>query len=244
MCNDAIYSSVERGVKGRLKHDAPRCLDIGAGSGDLLALLRQTWPAMKAEACDYHIERFALRDVPITRLDLNTHPLPYPDASFDLVTCSEVLEHVENYRAVLREIRRVLKSGGLMVVTTPNVLNMKSRLRYLVCGFTNLFGPLPVKNQDRFQTSGHVTPIPYFYLAHAMLDCDFRDLQLDTDKLQGSSRALSALFAPLVCFGWNQFLRLERNRYRTLGKENEPYVAQHNSRIIKLGRTIVVSAFK
>jgi len=130
------------------------------------------------------------------------------------------------------------------VVTTPNVLNMKSRLRYLVCGFTNLFGPLPVKNQDRFHTSGHITPIPYFYLAHAMLDCDFRDLQLDTDKLQGSSRLLSVLFAPLVSFGWSQFLRLERNRYRTLGKENEPYVAQHNSQTIRLGRTIVVSAFK
>ena len=244
MCNDAIYSSVERVVKRRLKHDVPRCLDIGAGSGDLLALLRQTWPAMQAEACDYHIERFALKDVPITQLDLNTHPLPYPDASFDLVTCSEVLEHVENYRAVLREIRRVLKPGGLMVVTTPNVLNMKSRLRYLVCGFTNLFGPLPVKNQDRFHTSGHVTPIPYFYLAHAMLDCDFHDLQLDTDKLQNSSRLLGILFAPLVCFGWSQFLRLERNRYRTLGKENEPYVAEHNSQTIRLGRTIVVSAFK
>ncbi len=201
-------------------------------------------PAMQAEACDYHIERFALKDVSIVQLDLNIHPLPYPDASFDLVTCSEVLEHVENYRAVLREIRRVLKPGGLMVVTTPNVLNMKSRLRYLVCGFVNLFGPLPVKNQDRFATSGHITPIPYFYLAHAMLDCDFRELQLDTDKLQGSSLALSILFAPLIWFGWSQFLRLERNRYRTLGKENEPYVAQHNSQTIRLGRTIVVSAFK
>lgn len=244
MCNDAIYSSVERVVRQRLKHDAPRCLDIGAGSGDLLALLHQTWPRMQAEACDYHIERFALQDVLITQIDLNTHPLPYPDASFDLVTCSEVLEHVENYRSVLREIQRVLKPNGLMVVTTPNVLNMKSRLRYLVCGFANLFGPLPVKNQDRFHTSGHITPIPYFYLAHSMLDCDFKDLQLSTDKLQNSSRLLSVLFAPLVYFGWRQFLRLEHNRYHTLGKENEPYVIQHNSKIIRLGRTIVVSAFK
>lgn len=244
MCNDAIYCSVERVVKQRLRLETPRCLDIGAGSGDLLKLLRQTWPAMQAEACDYHIERFALADINIVQLDLNTHPLPYTDASFDLITCSEVLEHVENYRAVLREIHRVLKPGGLMVVTTPNVLNMKSRLRYLVCGFVNLFGPLPVRNQDRFATSGHITPIPYFYLVHAMLDSDFRELQLDTDKLQGSSRALNILFAPLLWLGWRQFLRLERERYHTLGEENEPYVAQHNSRVIKLGRTIVVSAFR
>lgn len=244
MCNDAIYGSVERVVKQRLKQVAPCCLDIGAGSGDLLSLLRKNWPAMQAFACDYHIERFALSDVPITQLDLNTHPLPYPDGSFDLVTCSEVLEHVENYRAVLREIRRVLKPGGLMVITTPNVLNMKSRLRYLVCGFANLFGPLPVKNQDRFHTSGHVTPIPYFYLAHALLDCDFCNLQLDTDRLQSSSRLLNILFAPLLWLGWKSFLRLERNRYHTLGMENEPYVVQHNSQTIRLGRTIVVSAIK
>lgn len=82
-----------------------------------------------------------------------------------------------------------------------------------------------MKNQDRFHTGGHVTPIPYFYLANAMLDCNFRDLQLDTNKLQSSSRLLSILFAPLVWLGWSQSLRLERNRYRTLGKENEPYVA-------------------
>lgn len=244
MCNDAIYDSVAEVVKQRLTSEKPRCLDIGAGSGDLLALLRQSMPDLQADACDYHIERFSLRDVPIAQLDLNTHPLPYPDASFDLVTCSEVLEHVENFRAVLREIKRVLKPGGLMVVTTPNVLNMKSRLRYLVTGFANLFGPLPVKNQDRFSTSGHITPIPYFYLAHAMLDCEFHDLKLSTDKLQSSSRYLNILFAPLLWIGWRQFLRLERERYMTLGKGNEPYVMQHNSRVIRLGRTVVVSAFK
>jgi len=77
-----------------------------------------------------------------------------------------------------------------------------------------------------------------------MLDCDFKDVQLSTDKLQGSSRLLGILLAPLVYFGWGQFLRIERSRYQTLGKENEPYVLQHNSKAIRLGRTIVVSAFK
>lgn len=244
MCNEAIYGAVESVVKRRLKSDRPRCLDIGAGSGDLLKLLKQTWPDLQAEACDYHIERFAMPDVNIVQLDLNTHPLPYQDNSFDLVTCSEVLEHVENYRAVLREIHRVLKPGGLMVLTTPNVLNMKSRVRNLVYGFANLFGPLPVKNQDRFHTSGHITPIPYFYLAHALLDCDFHALELDADKLQGSSRVLGWLFAPLVWVGWWHALRRDRYRYRAIGPENEPYVLAQNSEVIKLSRSLVVSALK
>jgi SAM-dependent methyltransferase len=45
--------------------------------------------------------------------------LPFADASFDKIICSEVLEHVPNYRAVLTEIQRVLKPGGLLAITVP-----------------------------------------------------------------------------------------------------------------------------
>ena len=45
--------------------------------------------------------------------------LPFADATFDRVICSEMLEHVPDYRGVLREIRRVLKPGGLLAVSVP-----------------------------------------------------------------------------------------------------------------------------
>jgi SAM-dependent methyltransferase len=45
--------------------------------------------------------------------------LPFPDASFDKVICSEVLEHIDDYQAALREIRRVLKPNGLLAVSVP-----------------------------------------------------------------------------------------------------------------------------
>jgi SAM-dependent methyltransferase len=44
----------------------------------------------------------------------------FPDATYDLVVCSEVLEHVEPWREVVDNIARVLKPGGLLVLTTPN----------------------------------------------------------------------------------------------------------------------------
>ncbi|HSG88552.1 MAG TPA: class I SAM-dependent methyltransferase [Pseudomonadales bacterium] len=45
--------------------------------------------------------------------------LPFPDASFDVVVCSEVLEHIFDHRGVLAEISRVLKPGGRFVTSVP-----------------------------------------------------------------------------------------------------------------------------
>jgi 2-polyprenyl-3-methyl-5-hydroxy-6-metoxy-1,4-benzoquinol methylase len=46
--------------------------------------------------------------------------LPFKDQTFDVVLSTEVIEHVENQKTALREMSRVLKSGGILVITTPN----------------------------------------------------------------------------------------------------------------------------
>ena len=48
--------------------------------------------------------------------------LPFRDATFDRIVCTEVLEHIPNDKAALRELVRVLKPGGLMAVSVPNYL--------------------------------------------------------------------------------------------------------------------------
>ena len=229
-------SGVSSGSTGELE-----LLDIGAGRGELITLLGTTM-RIHARACDYHIDRFALSSVEITRVDLNRQPLPYADQSFDVVCCSEVVEHLENYRALIRQVYKTLKPGGIFIVTTPNVLNLKSRVRYLFTGFASLFGPLPVKNANRASTGGHLTPIPYFYLAHALLDEDFVDIELSTDKYQTTSKILLAFLAPFLWLGWKRFMSLESRRYATVDDVNKPYVLKHNSRLVLLGRTVVCSA--
>jgi SAM-dependent methyltransferase len=52
-------------------------------------------------------------------VDVN-HGLPFPDASFDLIWCSEVIEHLESPEAFVRECNRTIKPGGKLVLTTPN----------------------------------------------------------------------------------------------------------------------------
>jgi len=61
-------------------------------------------------------------------------PLPYPDASFDVVYSTEVIEHVEGHRNFLVEAARVLKPNGWLVLTTPNLHRLISRIHFALSG--------------------------------------------------------------------------------------------------------------
>jgi ubiquinone/menaquinone biosynthesis C-methylase UbiE len=212
------------------------------GGGDLLKQISSAY-RINASACDYHIERFDNNICTINKVDLNKDKLPYDDNYFDLVTCSEVFEHLENYRFVARDAFRVLKKDGILVVTTPNVLNMKSRIRYFISGFANMFGPLPARTDDYYSTGKHITPIPYFYLAHALIDAGFDDIRLNVDKLQKSSLFYMVLLFPLLWPLWKIFLYYER-RGKTLTNNNLNHVSRHFTIQIMAGRTIILSAIK
>ena len=59
----------------------------------------------------------------------NTFALPFCDASFDKVICSEVMEHVHDYTAAARELARVTRPGGLVAVTIPTATSENLYLR-------------------------------------------------------------------------------------------------------------------
>ncbi len=245
MSTQNIYAAVIAVATRRLAyaHMGGAHLDVGAGRGELIRVLRSTIP-LRSTACDVHAQRFEVDGVPCDPVNLNREPLPYADGQFDLVTASEVVEHLENYRGLLRELFRTMKSGGVVVITTPNVLNAKSRIRYLLSGFANLFGPLPVRNDKLYSVRGHITPIPYFYLAHALLDAGFENVELNIDKVQKTSAGWLVALWPLFCVGRLRFMARERNKFKTITPENTPLVASHFSWPLLVGRTIVVSAVK
>ena len=130
------------------------------------------------------------------------------------------------------------------MITTPNVLSAASRARYAVAGFASLFGPLPIRNDKLYTTGGHITMIPYFFLAHGLLDAGFDDIELSIDKRQRTSMFWLALLAPLIFLSRARVFSRERNRFRTITELNEKYVEAHFSTDMLLGRTIVVSALK
>ncbi len=218
-------------------------LDVGAGNGELIDRVMREFP-VTARACDYRDDLITLGDVEVDVANLNTEPLPYPDASFDLVTCTEVIEHLEHFRAPLREIARILRPGGVFVVSTPNVLNLRSRLRYLFFGFYNMFGPLQLGDDRHHSTHGHINPVGYFYLAHALVGAGFTDLSVSVDKHQRGPAVPLALLWPFIRLYEARALRKERDKFHTLDAANEPFVRAMNTTDLLLGRTIVVGCRK
>lgn len=240
LSTDAILAATLAKIRALVPGFRGDYLDVGSGAGKLIVLLRREFPAAKPRACDYRADLLALEDLQVDVADLDADPLPYPDASFDLVSCTEVIEHLRDFRGALREMHRVLRPGGVLVLSTPNVLNLRSRLRYLFFGFFNLFGPLRFGDERRHSTHGHINPVAYFYFAHALDAAGFGEISVAIDKRQrGAWLPFILLWLPLRLYAHFAMAK-ERNKYRTLDERNEPFIRAMNSLDILLGRTIIV----
>jgi ubiquinone/menaquinone biosynthesis C-methylase UbiE len=114
-----------------------RVLDLGIGDGRLAAQL-DALHLTGADVSQVALDRAATR-LPNARL-VKVDPdesLPFEDNEFDLVMCAETLEHIRDLQLALSEIRRVLRPGGRLAVTTP----LGSRFGVLLRGFDSPFSP-------------------------------------------------------------------------------------------------------
>ncbi len=96
-----------------------KVIDIGAGTAKILAELKQTgWQATGVDSEPKAISLARRRGVKLILADL-AKPLPFDADKFDLILCLDVLEHLENDQQMVREIKRVVKSDGLVIISVP-----------------------------------------------------------------------------------------------------------------------------
>ena len=104
-----------------------RLLEIGFGSGAMLrAAARQGWSAEGVEISQTATEHAREEGFKVFCGDLAA--ANYAGGYFDVVIASELLEHLEDPRQVVTEIARILRPGGLLWATTPNVKGLSSRM--------------------------------------------------------------------------------------------------------------------
>ena len=219
-------------------------LDIGSGDGKLLFSIKEKYPGVSLSGCDY-TDHFLKNDqVDLEIVDLNKGTLPYEDESYDLITITEVAEHLENYHSILREASRILRKGGQIIITTPNILNLKSRIGFLNSGFWNLFGPLPLDRKCLESTSGHITPVHFFHLAYSLSHAGFGSIILKNDKIQKTSLFCYILLYPIIRFWDWRFIKIETEKFRTINSHNLSIAKQINSFQALTARSILVTANK
>jgi 2-polyprenyl-3-methyl-5-hydroxy-6-metoxy-1,4-benzoquinol methylase len=129
---DAIYDAALAAV--RVMRLAGDVLEFGAGTGTLIARLVKEGCACTLTGADLLARPAGIPgQIEWIQSDLNA-PLPRPDASFDAIISTEVIEHLENPRAVFRELSRLLRPGGQLLLTTPNQESIRSLASLIVRG--------------------------------------------------------------------------------------------------------------
>jgi SAM-dependent methyltransferase len=169
-----------------------KILDVGAGHGAFTKRLFDL--GYNVSACDLFPEIFRFEKIECKKADL-TKELPYPDNTFDLAIAVEVSEHIIDHETFFRELSRILKPGGLLLLSTPNILSLKSRVRFLFRGFSYSFGPLDHANHDGLQHVASLTLDQYNYVA---VKNGFQEATFDIDRKQSSSTWLLIFLFPFI----------------------------------------------
>jgi SAM-dependent methyltransferase len=170
-----------------------RILDAPCGAGGLVVALRDRGYAAFGADIDSRAAS-ALGDA-FKAADL-ARPLPWSDAFFDLVLSVEGIEHLENRHAYLREIARVLKPGGTLVLTTPNIVSLRSRVRFRGSGFFH-HDPRPLREAARHPLH-HIGLLTFPDLRYALHTSGFRI----TDVAHTHIKAVSYLYGVFAPWTW------------------------------------------
>jgi SAM-dependent methyltransferase len=120
---DLWNEHVARYAFARRYAESKRVLDAGCGAGygsAELALTARAVTGIDLATDAIEFARASYTTPGLTFLTASCAALPFPNASFDLAVAFEVIEHLENYRALITESARVLAPQGLFIVSSPN----------------------------------------------------------------------------------------------------------------------------
>ncbi|MFY9530076.1 MAG: class I SAM-dependent methyltransferase [Candidatus Acidiferrales bacterium] len=158
--NAGLQEFVLGTVLKRYPKSGERAIDLGAGTGRFALLLhRMGWDVIGA---DKDSEAFRA-PIPFVKVDLDApcFDRELGQSGFSLVTAIEVIEHMESPIGFLRNSCRLLKPGGVMVFTTPNVDSVPARIKFLLTD--------KIRMMDDMSEPTHISPVFWDLLVRQLL---------------------------------------------------------------------------
>ena len=216
------------------RDDVQRILDAPAGEGAFAARCLASGRRVTAGDCE------PLCGVPgaeFERLDMNER-MPFSDGTFDATVCIDGIEHLERPYDFVQECHRVIRPGGWLIITTPNISSLRSRWRWMLTGFHNKCkSPLDETNPNPLH---HVNMLDFPKLRYMLHREGFAIRHVTTNRYKTAALPYIA-WAPI---SWLMTWFVFR------GEEPDPAQRRRNAEILRqlhtppilLGETMIVMA--
>ncbi len=170
-------------------------------------------------------------------VDMNAR-LPYADAMFDAVVCIDGIEHIEKPFDFIRESRRIIRKGGVLIISTPNLSALRSRWRYLLTGFHQ--GEKSPLDEAHYTPLHHLSLVSFPELRYRLHANGFRVTVVRTNRV----KLISWFYVGLTPLSWLvtvlAFNKEEKDA--RVRKQNREIVRQMFTVPVLFGETLIVKA--
>ncbi|MCK9614261.1 MAG: class I SAM-dependent methyltransferase [Candidatus Omnitrophica bacterium] len=214
-------------------------LDIGCGDGDYSQMASDL--GFRTVAADIDEKRFRYKNkIEFRHCDV-TKEMPFPDKYCDYVLFMEIVEHLRNPYTVMAEVNRILKDEGTLILSTPNILNLKSRFRFIFEGAYEYFREPPLdqaKNPKEIIFNLHLVPYRYHELEYLLSVAGFKVENIFTSVYEGFGYSV---VSPLIMF---QAWQKERRSLKKGGIDYRRINKILFSKELLFGRHLIIKAKK